>query len=127
MDISKFDKFTQAYIEALFFTEEGEPRTGDGIGDATEFAPETLEKIHADCKKFQEEHGDIISGSPSQAGHDFWLTRNRHGSGFWDPGRWPLVIWPQGVTEGEYLTEKSHEFGEVNAYLGDDGLIYLEG
>ena len=124
MDISKFDQFTQAYIEALFFTEEGEGEGGQ-IGDATEFAPETLDRIHADCKKFQEEHWDIISDNPSQAGHDFWLTRNRHGSGFWDPGRWPRIMGARTITNGSYLTEKSHEFGEVHAYLGDDGLIYL--
>ena len=31
------------------------------------------------------------------AGHDFWLTRNGHGTGFWDAGRWkaPPDPWPR--------------------------------
>jgi len=36
----------------------------------------------------------------AQAGHDFWLTRNGHGAGFWD-GDWPET--------GDALTEASKE------------------
>jgi hypothetical protein len=53
-------------------------------------------------------------------GTDFWLTRNGHGAGFWDrysegPGK---VI-------GDTLTMVSDTFGEVNLYVGDDGLVHL--
>ena len=58
--------------------------------------------------------GDV---SPSDAGHDFWLTRNGHGAGFWD-GDYPEPI-------GEKLTEISKTFGEVYIYVGDDGEIYV--
>ena len=47
--------------------------------------------------------------------HDFWLTRNRHGAGFWD-GDYP--IW------GNKLTETAHMFPEVELYVGDDGKIH---
>lgn len=47
--------------------------------------------------------------------HDFWLTRNHHGAGFWD-GDYP--IW------GYKLTEVAHMFPEVELYVGDDGFIY---
>lgn len=55
-----------------------------------------------------------------QAAHDFWLTRNGHGAGFWDRPRqddeWTEV--------GEILTRLSKEFGPADLYVGDDGLIY---
>ena len=48
-------------------------------------------------------------------GHDFWLTRNREGAGFWD-GFWG--------EDGDTLTELAQEFPEVDVYVGDDGLLY---
>lgn len=54
----------------------------------------------------------------SIAGHDFWLTRNRHGAGFWDGD--------YEEETGEKLTELSQEFREVHPYVGDDGKIYIE-
>src|SRR5215213_9921810 len=51
----------------------------------------------------------------SQAGHDFWLTRNRHGAGFWDRGLGDL---------SNRLSDASKVYGEVDLYVGDDGQIY---
>lgn len=59
---------------------------------------------------------DYCSGDFNVA-HDFWLTRNHHGAGFWD-GDYPEPIATQ-------LTNLAHGFGECNLYVGDDGLIYL--
>ena len=50
-------------------------------------------------------------------GHDFWLTRNRHGAGFWDRGLGEL---------GERLTEACRPYGEVNLYVTDDGKVASE-
>lgn len=51
----------------------------------------------------------------AQAGHDFWLTRNHHGAGFWDRGLGAV---------GDRLTAASHAYGPVDLYVGDDGAIY---
>ena len=48
-------------------------------------------------------------------GHDFWLTRNGHGAGFWDRGLGEL---------GQKLTEATKTFGTSDLYIGDDGKIY---
>lgn len=51
-------------------------------------------------------------------GHDFWLTRNGHGAGFWDrnyPGEM-----------GDILTELSEQYGNIDPVIGDDGKIYFE-
>lgn len=41
-----------------------------------------------------------------QAGHDFWLTRCGHGSGFWNRGL---------GKQGDQLTELCKEFNNVDA------------
>lgn len=56
-------------------------------------------------------------GDPWNAvAHDFILTRNHHGCGFWD-GKWAK---PWNVV----LTELAIKFGDLELYLGDDNLIY---
>lgn len=115
------DKFTTAYIEAaLWSSTDNSDASGGRPLDCNygveDIAPETLASILDDCKAFQEAHSNDIECNLEQAGHDFWLTRNHHGSGFWD-GDWPDDV-------GERLTEASHAFGNVDLYVGDDGLIY---
>lgn len=68
--------------------------------------------------KFLNRHEDLIDGRFQQAGHDFWLTRNRHGAGFWEVSYWPKEV-------GDVLTKTAHEFGEISLYVGDDGLLYF--
>lgn len=46
------------------------------------------------------------------AAHDFILTRNGHGAGFWD-GHW-AEPW------GTLLTDLAHSFGELHAYCEGD-------
>lgn len=53
--------------------------------------------------------------SPEQFGHDFCLTRNGHGAGFWDRGK-DIV--------GEYLTKRCKPHGSADLYAGDDGKLY---
>lgn len=54
---------------------------------------------------------------PSQVGHDFWLTRNGHGAGFWDRGYGPL---------GNRLTETCKSCGSRDLYLDDNGEVYQQ-
>lgn len=49
-------------------------------------------------------------------GHDFWLTRSGHGTGFWDRGLGEL---------GNKLTKATESFGSSDAYVGDDGKIWI--
>ena len=57
-------------------------------------------------------------GVEEHAGHDFWLTRNGHGCGFWD-GDWT----EPAATK---LTESAENFGDYDLYIGDDGKIYRQ-
>lgn len=111
-------RFTTAYITCALWSstdDDGEPL--DKSHTVSDLAPEAVAKMEADCAKFQAEHGDEIKDNLEQAGHDFWLTRNHHGAGFWD-GDWPDET-------GEKLTQAAHTYGEQSLYIGDDGQIYI--
>lgn len=129
---SNASPFVQGYVEALFFTNEGEP--DDALHELTvdDLAPETWAGIDADCAAFQLKAHSLIAqrigiaeletegGDPYtaiQAGRDFWFTRCGHGVGFWDRRL------PHGL--GDALTSLADEFGNLDIYTGDDGRAYL--
>lgn len=129
------DSFTQAYIECALWAsnDESDPETGgeplDKNYDPTDIAPEALVTIIEDCRAFQEANMellaqwyDICGETLERAGHDFWLTRNGHGAGFWD--RWASGT-PQGKI-GDRLAEIAHVYRSCDLYVGDDGLIYCQ-
>ena len=128
--MTNLDRFTRAYITAALWSsnDESTPEGGEPL-DANysieDISPETLLTIVADCAKFQSAYGHLFtdkncnhrgSSVEEYAGYDFWLTRNGHGCGFWD-GDWIEPI-------GEQLTNACKQYGEVELYVGDDGLIY---
>jgi hypothetical protein len=123
------DSFTKAYVEAIFFTEAHSDNPELEHATIEQFTMASMAKIKADCRKFQQKVNDagidldeacLKVGQYSAeelAGHDFWLTRNHHGAGFWD-GDW------EDQAEKE-LTQISHEFGEISIILDDnDRLVY---
>jgi hypothetical protein len=134
IDISKLDRFTRGYMEAICFTEfhcdneELEHATFD------DFADKTINQIITDCAEFQRlvnEEKDSFDRSlldlaydycvsnydEPYAGHDFWMTRNLHGVGFWDRGLGSV---------GNKLTRIAQTFKECHVYKGDDGKVYID-
>jgi len=106
------------YVECALWSstlEDGTPMDRDyGPED---LASETLQSMRTDVLDFLEGAGsDLDAIDAEQAGHDFWLTRNRHGAGFWDRGLGDL---------GERLTAMAHPYGESFLYVADDGLVYV--
>lgn len=70
--------FTKAYIECLNWV------AGDNKKDLSIY---DFESIIDDCNDFQNLAHDLMKGlDMKQCGHDFYLTRNGHGSGFWKRG-----------------------------------------
>lgn len=115
-----FDRFFLAYVTcALWSSNDNADDSGGAPLDrnysAEDIAPEAMNKMRADCLRFYDENFEFIADDIERAGHDFWLTRNGHGAGFWD-GDWPEF--------GDLLTERSKQFGETDLYLGDDCQIY---
>jgi hypothetical protein len=142
MPTVELDTFTSAYVEAALWSstdnandQGGEPL--DANYDIDDIAPDTLAEMVEDCASFQRMFGAYIADEEERAGHDFWLTRNGHGAGFWD-GDWeqPYVHdiqpdepeWHAPIgryeTVGDYLTAMSEPYGSYDLYVGDDGLIH---
>lgn len=121
------DGFVSQYIQtALWSSMDGDGNALDSLRYAhAKLDAKTRERMEADCHAFWDKYIDTINKLDYCSGdfdeemiaHDFWLTRNRHGAGFWD-GDYPDAV-------GKALTELAHEFGEQDLYVGDDGRIYL--
>lgn len=122
MDDTKtdFEKFFVACIEALYFTDTSVLPDETEIPADAKLADETEAYLRADCLSFWrrfECYVEAADETAGNAGHDFWLTRNGHGAGFWD-GDWPKPY-------AKILTDGAVAYGEFEVYLGDDGLIYV--
>lgn len=115
------DTFTRHYLAAALWssTDESDESGGDPMDQnytLDDLSSETLEWAKRDCDRFREKAGNRVEErGEEQAAHDFWLTRNGHGAGFWD-GDWP--------ENGDALTKLSEGFGECLLYVGDDGRLY---
>jgi hypothetical protein len=123
------DEFIDGYITCALWssTDESTPSGGyplDQNYDTDDIAPESRAKMEADCKAFLASNiDDIPADKMASAGHDFWLTRNGHGAGFWarEEGFYP-------EDAGQRLTDAAHAFGESNLYVDDNSKIHtMEG
>ncbi len=104
--------FTDAYIETLVWSGPEECEDGT-VSDALRM------RADVECRAFLYRVACFIDAEPTspgmaQAGHDFALTRNGHGAGFWD-GDWPVY--------GNMLTKVSKAFGEIYIGLSEEGEI----
>jgi hypothetical protein len=114
------DKNVNSYLEcALWSSTDQDDYPLDYHFGIKDLATETVERAQRDLDAFLKLAGDLIDSLDlEQVAHDFWLTRNRHGAGFWDGD--------YDKTTGEKLTELSHSFGEINLYVGDDFKLYFD-
>jgi hypothetical protein len=126
--------FTQGYVEAMLFTEncpgesmvdwadpEVQHRVNEGQADGNipcdagwgDIHPTTAERLQIDCFNFEAEAGPLLRKAyardydATQAGRDFWFTRNGHGVGFWDR----TELDADGL--GEALSDIARTYGET--------------
>ncbi len=113
----KLTQFEQGFFEcALWSSVDDNEDHLDANYSIEDIDESTILKLREQCDQFIEKAGAMLDDiDDSQAGHDFWLTRNHHGAGFWDRGLGEV---------GEKLTALSHSFGEIDLYVGDDGKVY---
>lgn len=96
----------------------------DDLGYAPiDLTAESHDAIRAEVTAFidscLEERPNCFDGMDAgQVGHDFYLTRNGHGVGFWDRGLGEL---------GDWLTSVCKPYGEALLYVGDDGNVHYQG
>jgi len=129
----QLDQFVLGYkVCALWSSnDESTPEGGEPMDanyDLGDIHQDTAAAMRADCEDFcNANYNDLqayrqarpygVDGSSAWecAGHDFWLTRNGHGAGFWDRGMGGL---------GDRLSNAAKAFGSVDLYVGDDKKIY---
>jgi hypothetical protein len=111
--IMNLQDFTNSYKVCALWTEEEQL----GIDDANihdSIDPDTAFRMEEDCRRFVENASTLLHDwTAEQAGHDFWLTRNGHGAGFWDKD----ISTEENRTA---LTELSKAFGEYSIYANDN-------
>lgn len=84
--MSNIQTMTDAYIEAIYFTDTGDDSQPE---PSQELTPLCRMHAYVSCRNFYMVATETLGIHPGhidwrQAGHDLWLTRNGHGAGFWD-------------------------------------------
>lgn len=85
--MSQMTYLIDGYLEAVYFTETGDV---DQPPASATLSPYFLSQAHIDCRNFfwAVTEGPALDGwvhlDWHLIGHDLWLTRNGHGTGFWD-------------------------------------------
>ena len=116
----KMTSFLEQYlVTALWSSIDDKENPFDDNYSIDDFSEKALKQADKDCDLFIEKAGDLLDDfDDTDIAHDFWLTRQGHGAGFWD-GDYPDEI-------GDKLTEIANDFRELYIYVGDDGKLYFE-
>lgn len=126
------DRMVRQYLETALWSSNDESTPQGGVPldrnyEISDISKESVERAKADCQKFYDQaevilgkNGDeIISLDETKLGHDFWLSRNRHGAGFFDADYLDDEM-------KDALQDLAESFGEVNLIVGDDEVLYME-
>jgi hypothetical protein len=120
----EFWLFLTGYLAtALWSSTDDAGESLDQRYDINNFSSQTIQNACRICLIFMAQTRallELCSHVPlSDLGTDFWLTRCRHGSGFWD-----REYAPPEILRG--LTDAAHTFGETSVVVGDNGYLHIE-
>jgi len=116
------DKIFKQYLETALWTAPDDESDIGSFYNKTiyDFSNEAKQQAKDEIEWFIGAAGDAIESaniSDEGIGHYLWLTRNGHGSGFWDNN--------YRKEDEEELCYFSKILGEIWIELGDDGKIYF--
>lgn len=131
-NLDALSPFVRAYlVTALWSSTDDAGNPLDADFSVADFSPDALARAVADSEAFQAANADTIAaaisegvtcgpdfGPEGRAGHDFWLSRNGHGAGFFD-GDWPEPY-------GDKLQDAARAFGELNPYVDENGQVSFD-
>jgi hypothetical protein len=117
------NRFRRGYQDALFWStyfDENHTLEDVGLG-LSDMDAETKEQVYEDAMHFYHSHHHLIpAGEAEQAGHDFWLSRNGHGAGFFAR--------PEVYGEHtDHLQEQAEAAGEHSLYADPEPTDNAEG
>lgn len=128
--MSSLEEFVSEYIDTMLWAEnvddinaepdengEREQVDADVHYDRTDIDGAGLDQIYPDCASFWEFHRELwrsVDITDEQAAHHFYLSRNGHGTGFWDRGL--------GVI-GDQLHDAAKVYGTQGLMSNPDGTL----
>lgn len=113
------DAVTQAYLECALWSSADDEDIVSCNRDfvISDFPTDVVDAAKADVKSFKEQAGAFTEGlTDSDIGHNLWLTRNGHGTGFWD----------RGYKHGDALADIARGMGERHVFVDDSGELNIE-
>ena len=87
--------------ERYEYAQWSEAQHRQNLADVSDFLTSNIEHVRA--------YIEVLGVDFGQVGHDFWLTRNRHGAGFWDRGAAGPAV--------DALVESSDAWGGVDLFI----------
>lgn len=120
----RLEWFTRGFLSTLAELGDDQDSEGEQTFNQADLAPRVRSALEQQCARFVAENlDDLLFATEGEydwdlAGHDFALSRNGHGAGFFDrefDGR------------EEHLQQAAERAGQVELYLGDDGYVYATG
>ena len=142
------DAFALGYLECAVWADlrdhdgccpDGEPSDSCSGGDSVDhtlwthedMTEQSLREQIGVCRDFQEANRASLDIARNELGrddgclgHDFWLTRNGHGTGFWDRGNEP--VWGELTAASKPYGSASPEFVDNRDYSGETGWYIQE-
>lgn len=111
-------EFVDAYLQAALWASSTPDEVPLDVNYTVEdFTQEAVDKAVEESNAFIRANRNYLRASSknrAQHGHDFFLTRNLHGTGFQDRGYGSF---------GDILAEAARAFGPANAEAGGDGKV----
>lgn len=101
------------------YPDDLEDRPLDEDYAVADVSAESVEAAEKDLDAFYDKAGDLVEESgldESDIGHNFWLSRNGHGVGFFDRGLGEI---------GDKLQDIARGFGEIIPVVTDDGEVEI--
>ena len=113
-----FYAFFQGYLSCAAWSGPMEDEAKGRTFDEDSFTVDDKKAAEKECKDFVEANlEDLANLDEEQSGHDFWLTRNHHGAGFWDRGY---------RAKGDRLTKSAHAWGGCDVCIGRTGKLHFQ-
>jgi hypothetical protein len=121
------DYFVRAYLSTALWSSTMMPEDSERSDcsyfshgcDVDDCSLETVIGALRDCTEFQNDNDGVLERSDhptDRDAHDFWLSRNGHGAGFFD----------RGTDDADTLQNAARDCGSVDLYhLGDDDAMII--
>ncbi len=118
----------RSYIDtALWSSMDDLGHNLDDKYDITDVDMSVISQARKDLELFFNKTAHFFKGSKHEddvIAHDFWLTRNYHGAGFWDGDYDDYDDLGDEAVRALTDLSQSQQFGMVDLYVGDAGKIY---